>query len=156
MADGIENIEATYSNCLEKAGGSTYKMRECAHEHTDNLKSYLNTVWQALVTLHSEDNEMPEEHKSAILSSLQEEQKNGKIMKKFPAETLRTPCCMAQPVSFMPTPAVIWSSRNVLKFCCMNFVQEHLRMILLMTVEQSSKSKGNFNPIRSRDTLPEN
>jgi len=156
MADGIKDAETIYGNCLEKAEGITYEMRECAHKHTGNLKHHLNTVWQTLITKHSEDHEMPDEHKSAILSSLQEEQKNGKSMKKSPAATLQTHYCMAQPVSFMPIPAAIWSSRNALKSCYMNFVQAHRPMTLLMSVKQSSKNKTRSIQCVQRDTLPKN
>jgi len=75
MADGIEDAEAIYGKCLEKTGGVTFDMRECANEHTGNLKNHLNKVWQALITEYNEANEMADKHKSAILSSLQEEQK---------------------------------------------------------------------------------
>jgi len=88
IAGGIEDAEARYGNCLEQAEGITYEMRECAHEHTGNLKSYLNTVWQALITEHNEANGMADEHKSTIFSSLQEEQKKWEEYEKIACRTL--------------------------------------------------------------------
>jgi len=88
MADGIEDVEATYNHCLEKAGGTTYGMRECAHEHADNLKNHLGKVWQALFTKHSEGDKMPDEHKNAILLSLQEEQKKWEEYEKIACRNL--------------------------------------------------------------------
>jgi len=88
MAGGIEDAEAIYGKCLEKTEGVTFDMRECANEHTRNLKNHLNKVWQALITEYNGANEMAGEHESAILSSLQEEQKKWEEYEKIACRNL--------------------------------------------------------------------
>jgi len=83
IADSVEDAEAIYGKCLDKTEGITIEIRDCAYEHTINLKNYLNKVWQAVVTQHRESNEMPDEHKNAILSSLQEEQQKWEEYKNI-------------------------------------------------------------------------
>jgi len=88
MADGIEDAEVIYSKCLKKTKGVTFDMRECAYEYTVNLKKHLNKVWQALITERHEAYEMDDKHKSAILSSLQEEQKKWEEYEKIACQSL--------------------------------------------------------------------
>jgi|GEM_PF-5615096 len=112
MADGLEEAEAIYGKCMNKTGGVTIDMRDCAYEYSVNLENHLNKVWQALIT-KPEVYAMDDEHKSSLQEEqkmLQEEQKNGKSITKSPAPILRAhQWNMVQPVTFLPAPAGIRS-----------------------------------------------